>query len=70
MTNSTKCLTPGTYFGFCMTTIIDRQDKEVSLVSMEAMLPFRLDLTEEQAEELETLLHNQFELVLSRYFNK
>jgi hypothetical protein len=53
-----------------MTTIFDRQDKEVSLVSMETMLPFHLNLSEKEAEELEALLHNQFELVLSRYFNR
>ena len=69
MANSTRCLTPGTYFGFRMTKM-NRRNKEISLVSMEAMLPFRLDLSEEEAEELETLLHNQFELVLTRYFNK
>ena len=51
-------------------TKMNRRNKEISLVSMEAMLPFRLDLSEEEAEELETLLHNQFELVLSRYFNR
>jgi hypothetical protein len=55
----TKCLTPETIFH---TAISERS------ISVKADLPFKLDISEEEAETLERLLHNQIEIVLSRYF--
>jgi len=55
----TKCLTPETIFH---TTISDRN------VSVKVELPFKLDISEEEAATLERLLHNSIEVVLSRYF--
>jgi hypothetical protein len=59
MANKTKCLTPGTHF----TTKITG-----NTISIEARLPFDPYINEEEAETLETLLHNQMELVLHKYF--
>ena len=61
MANSTKCLTPGTRF----ITVIDGD-----VVSIEARLPFELDIDEEEAVVLETLLHNLVEATLRPYFKK
>ena len=59
MANQTKCLTSGARFhiAVCEEGISARVD-----------LPFRLVLTEEEAVLLETLIHNQLELVLRSYF--
>ena len=59
MAQETKCLTPETIFH---TTISDRN------VSVKVELPFKLDISEEEAATLERLLHNSIEIVLSRYF--
>jgi hypothetical protein len=59
MANSTKCLTSGARFhiGVSEEGIFAKVD-----------LPFKLDVDEEEAEVLETLIHNQLELVLRSYF--
>ena len=57
--NATKCLTSGAYFD---TRI------EPDRVSIAVEMPFSLDIDEDEAKELETLLHNAVELVMSRYF--
>ena len=57
--NATKCLTSGAYFD---TRI------EPSRVSVAVDMPFELDIDELEAKELEVLLHNAVELVMSRYF--
>ena len=57
--NATKCLTSGAYFS---THVEPRR------VSIAVDMPFELDIDEEEAIELETLLHNAVELVMSRYF--
>jgi hypothetical protein len=62
MANPTKCLTSGANF----TTHIcpDRVSVSVQLPNKELKT-----LTEEEAVILETLIHNQMELVLRPYFN-
>lgn len=57
--NATECLTSGAQFN---TQI------EPSRVSISVDMPFDLNIDEEEAIKLETLLHNAVELVLSRYF--
>tara|TARA_R110000824_G_scaffold173265_1_gene351269 strand:+ start:494 stop:682 length:189 start_codon:yes stop_codon:yes gene_type:complete len=57
--NPTKCLTSGAVFH-----IYIAEDN----VSAKVNLPFKLDITEKEAEILETLIHNQLELVLRSYF--
>ena len=59
MAQETKCLTPETIFH----TEINEWN-----VSVKAELPFKLDISEEEAATLERLLHNSIEIVLSRYF--
>lgn len=59
MANKTKCLTSGAVF---------HTDIRTRSVSVKVDLPFRLDVDEEEARELETLFHNQLELVLRSYF--
>lgn len=61
MANLTKCLTSGAIFNTHI-----REDK----VSVNISLPFSIDLTKDEAIELETLIHNQMEIVLRPYFNK
>lgn len=57
--NATDCLTSGAYFN---THVEPRR------VSISVDMPFELNIDEEEAIELETLLHNAVELVMSRYF--
>ena len=59
MALQTKCLTQDAIYRTAITG-----DK----VSVEVSLPFELDVTEEEAEILERLVHNQLELVLRSYF--
>ena len=59
MATETKCLTSGAIFH------ISIQEREVSAT---VDLPFKLDITTEEAEILESLIHNQLELVLRVYF--
>ena len=59
MAIKTRCLTPGAIFH---TTIKDSE------VSIKVDLPFSIPLNKSEAEQLEALLHNQVEIVLSRYF--
>jgi hypothetical protein len=59
MAAKTKCLTRGAIFH------ISIQENEVSAT---VDLPFKLDITEDEAEILENLIHNQLELVLRVYF--
>ena len=59
MANSTKCLTSGAVFHIHIA-----EDNVTAKVD----LPFKLDVTEKEAEILETLIHNQLELVLRSYF--
>ena len=60
MANSTPCQTPGAQFH----TKISPKKIECSVD-----LPMKLELTVEEAELLETKLHNALELVLARNFN-
>ena len=59
MAHETKCLTSGAIFH----TAINERD-----VAVLVDLPFKLEITEEEAEILETLIHNQMELILRPYF--
>ena len=59
MANKTKCLTSGAVFHI-------RINKEG--VSAKVDLPFELDIDEAEAKILETLIHNQLELVLRSYY--
>lgn len=61
MANSTKCLTSGAIFSTHI-----KEDK----ISVNISLPFSIDLTKDEAVELETLMHNQMEIVLRPYFDK
>jgi hypothetical protein len=58
--NSTQCLTSGAQFHIQTTP---------QNISVEVDFPFDLDLNRQQAIEMENLLHNAVELVLSRYWN-
>ena len=59
MANPTKCLTNGAIYH---TRI------QSTKVSVSVDIPFNLDITEKEAEILETLLHNQLEIILRPYF--
>ena len=59
MANKTKCLTSGAVF---------HTDIRMRSVSVKVNLPFKLNVDEEEVKILETLLHNQLELVLRSYF--
>ena len=59
MANSTKCLTSGAWFHIGVS-----EDGITAKVD----LPFKLDIDEEEARIIETLVHNQLELVLRSYF--
>ena len=61
MALETKCLTPGANFHSNIGT---------KYISMRVGLPFELRISEEEAELLENLLHNQVELVLRTYFRE
>ena len=61
MAESTKCLTDGAIY---RTHIHPRN------IAVTVNLPFQLDISEEEAEILETLLHNQLEVVLIPYFKQ
>ena len=57
----TPCQTPGAVFN------IDINDESVTC---KVELPFSLDLSNDEAKELEGNIHNAIELVLSKYFKK
>ena len=59
MANKTKCLTNGARFHIG----INEEG-----ISAKVDLPFKFDINEEEAIVLETLIHNQLELVLRSYF--
>ena len=59
MALATKCLTNYAVFH---TAINERE------VSVKVELPFKLEISEEEAEMLEKLIHNQMELVLRSCF--
>ena len=59
MAIKTRCLTPGANF----TTKISK-DK----VSVEVSFGKKIEMTEKEAELIEALLHNQIEVVLSRFY--
>ena len=59
MALATKCLTNDAVFH---TAINGRE------VSVKVELPFKLEISEEEAEMLEKLIHNQMELVLRSCF--
>ena len=59
MAIETKCLTSGAIYNTEITS---------QKVSVSVELPFELEISEEEAELLETLVHNQLELVLRTYF--
>ena len=61
MALETKCLTSGATFH---SKVWD------DTVSVSVELPFKLDISEEEAELIERLMHNQLELVLRPYFNE
>lgn len=58
--NSTKCLTSGAQFHISI---------EPDKVGIDVDFPFQLNLSESQAKEMETLLHNAIELVLRGYWD-
>ena len=55
----TKCQTDGANYS---TVIKDRS------VSVKVSIPFKLDITDEEAQILETNIHNVMEIVLKPYF--
>ena len=59
MENKTPCLTSGATFHTAIS--------EYSIALM-VDLPFKLEITNEEAEIIETLIHNQMELILRPYF--
>jgi len=59
MANKTPCLTSGATFH----TAINERD-----ISVKVDLPFKLEISEEEASILERLLHNQMEIVLRYYY--
>ena len=59
MAQETKCLTSGAIFH----TVINE-----SSVSVKVDLPFKLNISDEEASILERLLHNQIEIVLRYYY--
>lgn len=61
MAQQTKCLTNDAVYH---TTIKDKS------VSVRVELPFKMEISEKEAELLEKLIHNQIELVLRPYFEK
>ena len=61
MAQETRCLTNG--------AIYHTEIKKGSL-SVKVDLPFKIDLSEKEAELLEKLIHNQLEVVLRPYFEK
>ena len=61
MAQKTKCLTNGAMFHTAIS-----EDK----VSISVDLPFKLDISETEAEILTRLLHNQLEVVLRYYWRK
>ena len=60
MARKTKCLTPDANFSSYISD---------STVGGFVHLPFKLDLDKKEAKLLESLIHNQLELVLRSYFN-
>ena len=58
--NATRCLTSGAQFHI---------SSNPRGIGINVDFPFQLDLDENQAIEMEDLLHNAIELVLSRYWN-
>ena len=61
MAQATKCLTSDAIFHTAITE---------DAVSVKVELPFKLDISDEEASILERLLHNQFEVVLRYYCKK
>ena len=61
MANGTKCLTSGAVFKTCIS------DKELGVTVVMPGSQLK-GLNEEEAAILETLIHNQLELVLRPYF--
>ena len=59
MAQETKCLTSGAIFH----AAINERD-----ISVKVDLPFKLEISEEEASILERLLHNQMEIVLRYYY--
>ena len=55
----TSCQTPGANY------VTDIKDNSIKC---EIKLPFDLDISEKEAEDLENNLHNAIESVLSKYF--
>jgi len=59
MANETRCLTPDAIYHIGIYP---------KLIFAKIELPLELDIDEEEAKVLETLIHNQIELVLRSYF--
>ena len=59
MAIETKCLTSGAIFH----TFVGERE-----ISARVELPFELEISEEEAQLLDALIHNQLELVLRPYF--
>lgn len=61
MAFETQCLTSGA---------ISHTAVNENSVSVSVELPFTLNVTEEEAELIERLMHNQLELILRPYFDE
>ena len=59
MANETKCLTNGAKYHIYIYP---------DGVTVEVDHPFRIEMDKEEAKTLETLIHNQLELVLRSYY--
>jgi len=54
-----ECLTPGAIYDM---------DIRPDVVGVKVQLPMSIDITEEEAEELEEEMHDALEAILSKYF--
>lgn len=69
MARETPCQTPGVIYNVSIYDLT-RQESPKTVVDTSTILPFVLDLSEEEAELLEDNIHNALELVLRPYFPK
>ena len=54
-----KCLTPGSFY--------DMEIKD-NVVGVRVRLPMNIDITEEEAKQLEDEMHDAMEAILAKYF--
>lgn len=59
MAIQTPCMTPDAIY---------HSEINPDEIGIRVQLPFPLDLTEEEAELLDILMHNQLELILTKFF--